>query len=147
MKKNKILLALSIIEILSLIIFIATFEFALGKTLEIAVSGWMSSWLGSKVVNLSIGERILIMLNDITPYIFLVTLLIRFLYTYKKNKLIILLDLLIGFIAFALFFTGQSIFSVLGIIFLIITLLLYIYSHIIFNDNYTTEKKSKKISL
>ena len=145
MKKKNLLLILSIVEIVSLVLFIVTFKVAFDKTIEIVVLGFTKSWINYKEVPLSNIEKLCIIINNITPYIILISAITRFIFTDIRCKIALCITLLTAFISLVFLYWGNSIMSIFGFIFLIITIAIYIYSHKInFNDNSKIKDLFKK---
>ena len=142
MKKRTILIILSIIELLSLIIFIATFSFALEKTIDLVIGGL----LHSRNVTISNSDRFLLTINDITPYIFLGILIIRFILVDKKIKILLASNIVIIALGLLIAYLNISILYPVAIILLIIALLIYLYSHKIdLKDNILLKDTFKKV--
>ena len=131
MKKNTLLIILSIIEILFLIIFILTFKITLNKSFELSLNGIMSKWISTEDIIISKKDLFLMKLNNISTYIFIITYIIRFIFVNKKKKIFMLIVPLIIFISFIFLYWGNNIMSILGYICLLISFLFYIYTHII----------------
>ncbi len=147
MKKKNLLVILSIIEIVLIIVFIYSSYVAFTKTFDLSLNGITSSWIGSKPVELSESDMFLIKLSNILPYIILLVMIIRFIFIDKKKKIALGLSL-VSIILFVLCFRtfAFEIVRLLGLVFLLLALILYIYSHIINNkdESMVFEKKKKK---
>ena len=147
MKKKNLLVILSIIEIVLVIVFIYSSYIALTKSIELSFQGITSSWIGSKPVELSESDKFLIKLSNILPYIILLVMIIRFIFIDKKKKIALGLSL-VSVVLFVLCFRtfAFEIVRLLGLVFLLLAIILYIYSHIINNkdESIVFEKKKKK---
>ena len=147
MKKKNLLVILSIIEIVLVIVFIYSSYIALTKSIELSFQGITSSWIGSKPVELSESDKFLIKLSNILPYIILLVMIIRFIFIDKKKKIALGLSL-VSVVLFVLCFRtfAFEIVRLLGLVFLLLAIILYIYSHIINNkdESMVFEKKKKK---
>ena len=147
MKKKNLLVILSIIEIVLIIVFIYSSYVALTKTIELSFQGITSSWIDSKPVVISESDKFLIKLSNILPYIILLVMIIRFIFIDKKKKIALGLSL-VSIVLFVLCFRtfAFEIVRLLGLVFLLLAIILYIYSHIINNkdESMVFEKKKKK---
>ena len=147
MKKKNILVILSIIEIVLIIVFIYSSYVAFTKTFDLSLNGITSSWIGSKPVELSESDKFLIKLSNILPYIILLVMIIRFIFIDKKKKIALGLSL-VSVVLFVICFRtfAFEIVRLLGLVFLLLAIILYIYSHIINNkdESMVFEKKKKK---
>ncbi len=147
MKKKNLLVILSIIEIVLIIVFIYSSYVAFTKTFDLSLNGITSSWIGSKPVELSESDKFLIKLSNILPYIILLVMIIRFIFIDKKKKIALGLSL-VSIILFVLCFRtfAFEIVRLLGLVFLLLAIILYIYSHIINNkdESMIFEKRRKR---
>ena len=146
MKKKNLLVILSIIEIVLIIVFIYSSYVAFTKTFDLSLNGITSSWIGSKPVELSESDKFLIKLSNILPYIILLVMIIRFIFIDKKKKIALGLSL-VSVILFAVCIQvfAFEIVRLLGLVFLVLAITLYIYSHFINNkdESMVFEKKEK----
>ena len=146
MKKKNLLVILSIIEIVLIVVFIYSSYVAFTKTFDLSLNGITSSWIGSKPVELSESDKLLIKLSNILPYIILLVMIIRFIFIDKKKKIVLGLSL-VSVVLFVLCFRtfAFEIVRLLGLVFLLLALVLYVYSHIINNkdESIVFENKGK----
>ena len=146
MKKKNLLVILSIIEIVLVIVFLYSSYVAFTKSIELSLHGITSSWIDSKPVVISESDKFLIKLSNILPYIILVVMIIRFIFIDKKKKIALGLSL-VSVILFAVCIRvfAFEIVRLLGLVFLVLAITLYIYSHFINNkdESMVFEKKDK----
>ena len=134
MKSKKLLLILSIVEIIILILFIVTLKSSWKSSVEIFIDSLTNSWLASGSNSLSKYDMVIMRLNNIFMYIFLIVFILRFIFVSKKVKIFMLLFLLfLGLIYFSLvvFSWGETFKGILFISSIVGCLITYIYSHII----------------
>ena len=145
MKKKNILVILSIIEIVLIIVFIYSSYVAFTKTFDLSLNGITSSWIGSKPVELSESDKFLIKLSNILPYIILLVMIIRFIFIDKKKKIALGLSL-VSVVLFVICFRtfAFEIVRLLGLVFLLLAIILYIYSHIINSKDESMVFEKKK---
>ena len=145
MKKKNLLVILSIIEIVLIIVFIYSSYVAFTKTFDLSLNGITSSWIGSKPVELSESDKFLIKLSNILPYIILVVMIIRFIFIDKKKKIALGLSL-VSVVLFVICFRtfAFEIVRLLGLVFLLLAIILYIYSHIINSKDESIVFEKKK---
>ena len=145
MKKKNLLVILSIIEIVLIIVFIYSSYVAFTKTFDLSLNGITSSWIGSKPVVLSESDKFLIRLSNILPYIILLVMIIRFIFIDKKKKIALglsVLSLILFFICIRVY--AFEIVRLLGLVFLLLAIVLYIYSHIINSKDESMVFEKKK---
>ena len=144
MKKKTFVIILSTIEIISIIIFIATFGTAFRKNIEMFLNKLMSKWIETKEVIITPREKIIISINSITTYIFLISIILRTIFTNKKSRIAILIILFSAYLSFYVYFESsipKTIADITAIILVITTIIAYIYSHIVyFKDNIKIKK-------
>lgn len=135
MKTKKLLLTvLSAIEIIFLILFIVTLKSSWKSSVEIFINSLTNSWLASSSNSISKSDMVIMHLNSIFMYIFLIIFALRFIFISKKGKAFMLLFLLfLGLIYFSLvvFSLGETFKGILFISSIVGCLITYIYSHII----------------
>ena len=135
MKKKTFVIILSTIEIISIIIFIATFGTAFRKSIEMFLNKLMSKWIEAKEVIITPREKIIISINNITTYIFLISIILRTIFTNKKSRIAILIILFSAYLSFYVYFESsipKTIADITAIILAITTIIAYIYSHIVY---------------
>ena len=135
MKKRTFVIILSIIEIITIILFIATFKITLEKSMEILLNNLMSGWISTKEVIITPREKIIMSINNISTSIFLISIILRTIFTNKKSRIAILIIPLFFGILYLIYdkFGNQlskTSAGIIGIIFAIIMIIAYIYSHI-----------------
>ena len=145
MKKKNLLVILSIIEIVLVIVFLYSSYVAFTKSIELSLHGITSSWIGSKPVELSESDKFLIKLSNILPYIILLVMIIRFIFIDKKKKIALGLSL-VSVVLFVICFRtfAFEIVRLLGLVFLLLAIILYIYSHIINSKDESIVFEKKK---
>ena len=110
-----------------------------------SLHGITSSWIDSKPVVISESDKFLIKLSNILPYIILVVMIIRFIFIDKKKKIALGLSL-VSVVLFVICFRtfAFEIVRLLGLVFLLLAIILYIYSHIINNKDESMVFEKKK---
>jgi len=145
MKKNTLKIILSIIEILALVLFIITFGVAFEKSIEVALNSWTSAWIDTKEVVFTNQDKLMITINNITTYVFLIILVIRFILMDKKARIAIGIGVLSILLAIGFLLMNSNIKFIISIIFLVIALGCYLYSHkISFKDKTKIKDMFKK---
>ena len=124
MKKKTFLIIVSIIELLSLIIFFVTLYHSLSSTVKVAISVFFNN-----NVTLSNSERLILKINNIVSYIFLIALIIRFIFVNKKMKILLASNIFILICGFYLAFIDNGFIKITGLILLIASIIIYLYSY------------------
>lgn len=129
MKKNTLLIILSILELLTIIIFCITLKTVIEKGIQEIIGGIINSLGASSKVTLTDKERMIIKINSIMPYVFLVINICRFIFTSKKNKIVMVISFLAIIISLLLISTNINYIEVIGAVIGLVSIILYFYSH------------------
>lgn len=86
-------------------------------------------WIGTKDVILTSQDKLMIRINSIVPYIFLIALVIRFILMDKKARIAIGIGVVSILLAFCFLMMHSNVTFVISIIFAVVSLGCYLYSH------------------
>ena len=129
MKKNTLLIILSILELLTIIIFCITLKTVIEKGIQEIIGGIINSLGASSQVTITDKEKMIIKINSIMPYIFLIINICRFIFTSRKNKIVMVISFLAIIVSLLLISTNINYIEILGAFMGLVSIILYLYSH------------------
>ena len=131
MKKKKLLVILSIIEIVLVLVFIYSYYISIKVSVALSFAGITSSWINNGSVLVSESDKFFIKLSNILPYIIILIMITRFIFIDKKKKIALGLSILSFLLFLGCFSSAFEIIRLIGLVFIILAIGLYIYSHFI----------------